>query len=362
MTRPEVESALRWVAVAHIDGNVCKPCKDNDGKLYRNRQAAYRDYPNGKSYVKCVGAEFGNDCRCKVVKRSARNEGEGSMELGEIVNRYRSLTARMTHAVDSGAPASQPRPVDLRLRPATGPQNAAGAAPATPAAPAGADLYIYDPIGGWCGIEPIDVVRALAEVSGPLTVHFNSPGGSIFDGAAIYDAIASYANSKGVVTSRIEGNAASAASFIALAASPYDEATGTGGVHTTELGTMMIHDGAISGVWGATQDDLMELADLVGMLSDNIAGVYARKTGGTAAEWRDIMREGDTWYNAAQQIEAKLADRMAAPGTTSPAPEPPAEPAPEPEPPVPPVPGPGPDNTAPVDYEGLRLALKGALA
>jgi HK97 family phage portal protein len=67
----EIEAAMRWVAVAHDDADTCGPCRDNDGKLYRNREAAYEDYPDGSGYVHCVGAEYGNSCRCKVVKRRA---------------------------------------------------------------------------------------------------------------------------------------------------------------------------------------------------------------------------------------------------------------------------------------------------
>jgi HK97 family phage portal protein len=72
----DVENAQRWVAVAQDDDNVCGPCAENDGKTYRNRAAAYEDYPGGKGYVKCVGAKYGNDCRCKVVKRGRKGEGE----------------------------------------------------------------------------------------------------------------------------------------------------------------------------------------------------------------------------------------------------------------------------------------------
>lgn len=66
---PEFDAAMRWVVVAVDDDNTCEPCRENDGRLYRNRAAAYKDYPGGSGYVDCVGAEFGNDCRCKVVKR-----------------------------------------------------------------------------------------------------------------------------------------------------------------------------------------------------------------------------------------------------------------------------------------------------
>ncbi|MET0916707.1 MAG: head maturation protease, ClpP-related [Jiangellaceae bacterium] len=316
---PQPEAALRWVVKAHIDDNVCKPCKANDGKLYRNRQAAYRDYPNGKGYKHCVGAEYGNDCRCKVVKRSANN-GEVPVDIGEIVNQYRTLSNR-----SGEAPRPMPK-ASLKMETAS---------------TGGTDLYIYDAIGGWFGVDPMDVINALAGATGDLRVHINSPGGGIFDGAAIYQAIKTYAGGK--KTSIIEGVAASAASFIALAA---DE------VLTTELGVMMVHDG--SGYVGGTADDLRDMADLLDMLSDNIAGVYARKAGGTAAEWRDRMREGDTWMNAEQQIAEGLADRI---GTGAL----PDEPIPTPEP----EPAPAPDDsstTPPIDFEGLRLALKGALA
>lgn len=64
-----VDAAMRWVVKARSDGNVCDPCKKNDKKTYRNRASAYADYPGGKGYIKCVGAEYGNKCRCTVSKR-----------------------------------------------------------------------------------------------------------------------------------------------------------------------------------------------------------------------------------------------------------------------------------------------------
>ncbi|MBC2903151.1 phage portal protein [Streptomyces cupreus] len=73
---PEIEAAMRWEAVAKIDDNTCEACADNDGRLYRNRAAAYKDYPGGSGYVKCTGAQYGNDCRCRVVKRRKSEDDE----------------------------------------------------------------------------------------------------------------------------------------------------------------------------------------------------------------------------------------------------------------------------------------------
>nr|WP_246258840.1 phage portal protein [Streptomyces typhae] len=72
----DVEAAMRYEAVAHIDDNTCGPCADNDGRVYRNRAQAYKDYPGGRGYVKCVGAEHGNECRCVVRKRKKTRDDE----------------------------------------------------------------------------------------------------------------------------------------------------------------------------------------------------------------------------------------------------------------------------------------------
>ncbi len=64
-----MDAAMRWVVEAHQDDSTCDKCSSNDGKTYRNRADAYADYPDGKGYIKCVGAEFGNQCRCVVKKR-----------------------------------------------------------------------------------------------------------------------------------------------------------------------------------------------------------------------------------------------------------------------------------------------------
>ncbi|MEV5957293.1 phage portal protein [Streptomyces sp. NPDC051987] len=74
LLREGIDNAQRWVAVAHLDDNTCQPCRDNDGKTYKNREQAYRDYPNGQGFKDCIGAEYGKACRCKVVKRRKDND------------------------------------------------------------------------------------------------------------------------------------------------------------------------------------------------------------------------------------------------------------------------------------------------
>ncbi|MFF7096407.1 phage portal protein [Streptomyces rubradiris] len=72
----DIENAQRWVVVTTDDDDRCEPCAEQDGRTYRNRAAAYRDYPGGSGYVHCEGAKYGNDCRCKVVKRRKTRDDE----------------------------------------------------------------------------------------------------------------------------------------------------------------------------------------------------------------------------------------------------------------------------------------------
>ncbi len=73
---PHIENAQRWVAKAHIDDSTCEPCSENNGKTYKNREDAFEDYPDGAGYKNCIGAKYGNKCRCTVTKRRKGNDGD----------------------------------------------------------------------------------------------------------------------------------------------------------------------------------------------------------------------------------------------------------------------------------------------
>jgi ATP-dependent protease ClpP protease subunit len=162
-----------------------------------------------------------------------------------------------------------------------------------------ARVDIYDDIGGggWFsgGVSAQDVAAQLAEIDGDVEVHINSGGGDVFDGIAIYNAIAQRA---GNVTTIVDGIAASIASVIAQGGKTRIIAPGA---------MMMIHD-ALSMCIGFAAD-MREVADLLDQVSDNIASVYASRSG-TPAGWRDAM-QAETWYNADQAVNAGLADKLA---------------------------------------------------
>lgn len=154
-------------------------------------------------------------------------------------------------------------------------------------------LMIYDEIG-YFGVNAGDLISDLATRDGELEVHINSPGGDVFDGIAIYN----YLKNRGQVSCIVDSLAASAASFIAQAASP-------GRLLMAKNSSMMIHDGFGSAIGNAA--DMRTMADLLDKASDNIASIYAERTRLPAEQWRDAMRN-ETWYSAQEAVDVHLAD------------------------------------------------------
>ncbi len=164
-----------------------------------------------------------------------------------------------------------------------------------------ARVDVYDEIGGsWFsdGVSASDFVASLAEIPAArsLEVHINSPGGDVFDGIAIYNAIA---QRPGPVTTVVDGLAASAASFIAQAGKTRVVSPGS---------MMMIHDA--SGICIGNATEMRELASLLDQVSGNLADIYAAHTGRPADAWREAM-QAETWYKADQAVSAGLADKLA---------------------------------------------------
>ena len=158
-----------------------------------------------------------------------------------------------------------------------------------------ATLSIYGEISYW-GVTASDMIAELAGVTADvLNVHVNSPGGEIFDGIAIKNALEQH---PATVNVTIDSLAASIASVIAMAGDTISMAPGS---------QMMIHDG--SGLCVGNGADMHAMAELLDRQSDNIANIYAARAGGTAEEWRTRMR-AETWYTADEAVAAGLADKV----------------------------------------------------
>lgn len=158
-----------------------------------------------------------------------------------------------------------------------------------------AELHIYDVIA-WYGLDAATLVKDLAAAGelDTIDVYINSPGGSAFDGMAIYNALR---RNKATVNVTIDGLAASAASLIAMAGDTVTMMRGS---------ELMIHD-----AWGYAQGNaktMVEAAEMLDKLSDSYADCYAARAGGDSAAWREVMR-AETWFSASEAVEAGLADR-----------------------------------------------------
>lgn len=158
-----------------------------------------------------------------------------------------------------------------------------------------AELLLYDEIGGF-GTYAEDFLAELKAVTAPkLRVKVNSPGGSVFEGVALANALRSH---PAEVTVQVDGIAASIASVIAMAADR---------VVVQPQAMLMVHDA--SGVCLGNAQDMADMAALLDKISDNIADAYVAKAGGSRDEWRQVMR-AETWFNAEEAVEAGLADEV----------------------------------------------------
>lgn len=158
-----------------------------------------------------------------------------------------------------------------------------------------AEVFIYDEIGFW-GTTANDFVKELQGIEAKeIHLRINSPGGAVFDGIAIYNALIRHSAK---VTSFVDALAASAASFISQAGDQVIMAKGS---------TMMIHDGLAICV--GNEEDMLKTAQVLNKISTNIASIYSDRAGGSVADWRAVMRE-EVWFTADEAVEANLADEV----------------------------------------------------
>jgi len=163
----------------------------------------------------------------------------------------------------------------------------------------GAEVLIYDEIGAY-GVSAKGFLAELGALPGdaPIDLRLNSPGGSVFDAVAIYNALQRHA---GTVTVWIDGIAASAASYIAMAG---DE------IVMPENAFLMIHDP--SGIVMGTAADMRDMAGALDKMAASMTRGYAAKSGKPEAEIAALMA-AETWFDAKDALDLGLATRMAEP-------------------------------------------------
>lgn len=162
------------------------------------------------------------------------------------------------------------------------------------AASSEATVYIYDEIDSYFGVDAQEFVRALADIkASTIHVRINSPGGSVFDGVTIYNALRRH---PAQVLTHVDGLAASAASIVALAGDRVIMGAGT---------FLMIHN-----AWGIAIGDATEMrnmADMLDKINGSLVGIYATKTGMSPDDVQELM-DAETWLTADEAIEQGFAD------------------------------------------------------
>lgn len=161
------------------------------------------------------------------------------------------------------------------------------------AADSAAEILLYDSIG-WGGISAKDFVLALAQAGeGPITLRINSPGGDVFDGLAIYNSLR---GRKGPVHVVVDGIAASAASFIAMAGTTLSMA---------EQSMLMIHNCQALAI--GDRHTMLDMASIMEKIDGQIAAIYSGKCGKAASDMAAIMN-AEAWFTSTEAKDAGLCD------------------------------------------------------
>lgn len=160
-----------------------------------------------------------------------------------------------------------------------------------------AEILIYGDIGGgWWdeGITGESISNQIANLDvDTIHVRINSGGGLVFEGLAIYQALARH-DSKIVV--HIDSIAASIASVIAMAG---DE------IRISEGANLMIHK-PWSGMWGDA-DAFRKEADVLDQLQAGLVNIYEARTGAKRADLESWVN-AETWFLGQAAVEAGFAD------------------------------------------------------
>ena len=160
-----------------------------------------------------------------------------------------------------------------------------------------AEIFLYDAIGGWDGITAKEFASELKALGDLTTIknHINSPGGDVFEAAAIYQLLAQH---KATVETHIDGMAMSAATVIALAGDS---------VAMAENGLFMIHDPMVMAY--GNKSEILKVVEVLDKVTETIVGVYVAKTGDTVEAMRALMT-AETYFTAAEAKAAKFVDSI----------------------------------------------------
>lgn len=164
---------------------------------------------------------------------------------------------------------------------------AAGAKPAT--------ISIFDEIGMW-GITAKDFIASFRQIAeNDVVLELNTPGGSVFDALAMFNAMKMSGKN---ITVKVMGIAASAGSYLAMVGNK---------IVMPENTFMMIHN-PLNGIYG-NADDMREMADVLDKIANSLTATYVARTGKTDEDVRALLAN-DTYMTAAECLELGFCDEV----------------------------------------------------
>lgn len=148
---------------------------------------------------------------------------------------------------------------------------------------------------GWTAQKMAAILRNIG--ARDVVVNINSPGGDVFEGLALYNLLREHA---GRITVNIVGLAASAASFVAMAA---DE------VRIAKAASMMIHNTQSIAI--GDRHEMRDTADWMEQFDALLADIYADRSGQEAKKIGKML-DAETWLLGQYAVDAGFADRLMA--------------------------------------------------
>lgn len=161
------------------------------------------------------------------------------------------------------------------------------------------DIFIFGPIGtqrGEVSFENVQTQIAENKSASELIVHIISPGGDVFEGESIYNALK---NAGKKITVHIEGTCASIATLIAGAGEK---------VIMNKTARFMIHNPQVTGLQGpADSRQLRHVATQLDKIKGLLIGVWDKKTSiGQAKLWE--LYDNETWLTADEAMQMGFID------------------------------------------------------
>lgn len=164
------------------------------------------------------------------------------------------------------------------------------------------ELLLYDIIGSDFFGEGISAKTFREQIKGikasTINVRINSPGGSVFEAAAMVNALDQH---KARIEVDVDGLAASAASVVAMAG---DE------IRVASNGMVMIHNPHALVMGGS--EDMRKMAELLDKSRGQLVDSYMRRPGLDRA-WVENAMDQESWFTGQEAVDVGLADSVSGP-------------------------------------------------